>query len=62
MPTLQVYKLYKAYKTGREVWSKTLWADLDPQILTDGIESYMKEFRKLPKQVCMRIDYMYVYT
>ncbi|XP_011184312.3 dynein axonemal heavy chain 10 [Zeugodacus cucurbitae] len=48
-----VYKLYKAYKTGREVWSKTLWADLDPQILTDGIESYMKEFRKLPKQVRM---------
>ncbi|CAD6994112.1 unnamed protein product [Ceratitis capitata] len=45
-----VYKLYKSYKTGREVWSKTLWADLDPQILTDGIESYMKEFRKLPKQ------------
>ncbi|XP_017478046.1 PREDICTED: dynein heavy chain 10, axonemal [Rhagoletis zephyria] len=48
-----VYKLYNAYKTGREVWSKTLWADLDPQILTEGIESYLKEFRKLPKSVRM---------
>lgn len=47
----KLYKLYKHQKNAREGWSKTLWADLDPQILTDGIESYSKEFRKLPKWV-----------
>ncbi|XP_055909296.1 LOW QUALITY PROTEIN: dynein axonemal heavy chain 10 [Eupeodes corollae] len=46
-----IYKLYRQQKIARETWSKTLWVDLDPQILNDGIESYLKEFRKLPKKV-----------
>ncbi|XP_055846772.1 dynein axonemal heavy chain 10 isoform X2 [Episyrphus balteatus] len=46
-----IYRLYKQQKIARENWSKTLWVDLDPQILNDGIESYIKEFRKLPKKV-----------
>jgi len=28
-----------------------LWADLDPNVLTEGVESYLKEFRKLTKAV-----------
>lgn len=31
------------------MWSKTLWANLNPQLLVDGIEGFLKEFRKLPK-------------
>ncbi|XP_058981464.1 dynein axonemal heavy chain 10-like [Musca domestica] len=46
-----IYKLYKSQKSAREGWSKTLWADLDPTVQTEGVESYLKEFRKLPKQV-----------
>ncbi|KAI8122976.1 axonemal, Dynein heavy chain 10 [Lucilia cuprina] len=46
-----VYKLYKSQKAAREGWSKTLWADLDPSVLTEGVESFLKEFRKLSKQV-----------
>lgn len=38
-------------KTAREGWSKTLWADLDPFVLTEGVEGFLKDFRKLPKQV-----------
>ncbi|KAH8257767.1 hypothetical protein KR038_000855 [Drosophila bunnanda] len=48
---LQLYKLYKAQKYAREGWGKTLWADLDPNVLTEGVESYLKEFRKLTKPV-----------
>ncbi|XP_017847923.1 dynein heavy chain 10, axonemal [Drosophila busckii] len=47
----QIFKLYRSQKNGREIWGKTLWVDLDPNVLTEGVESYLKEFRKLPKQV-----------
>uniref|UniRef100_A0A1I8PAD1 Dynein-1, subspecies f n=1 Tax=Stomoxys calcitrans TaxID=35570 RepID=A0A1I8PAD1_STOCA len=46
-----VFNLYRSQKSAREGWSKTLWADLDPAVLTEGVESYLKEFRKLPKQI-----------
>ena len=35
----------------REEWSGTLWANLDIQVLTDGIEEFMKRLRKFPKEV-----------
>ncbi|PZC71734.1 hypothetical protein B5X24_HaOG212562 [Helicoverpa armigera] len=44
-----IYKIYKSQKYAREIWSKTLWANLNPQALVDGIEQFFKEFRKLPK-------------
>ncbi|KAB0803715.1 hypothetical protein PPYR_00685 [Photinus pyralis] len=44
-----VYKIYKLQKQGREVWGRTLWANLNPQALVDGIEGFIKDFRKLPK-------------
>ena len=35
----------------REEWSGTLWANLNIQQLTDGIEEFMKKLRKFPKDV-----------
>lgn len=48
---INLYKLYKAQKEAREMWSKTLWINLNPQALVDGIENYIKDFRKFPKSV-----------
>lgn len=44
-----LYKLYNEQKAAREVWSKTLWVNLNPQALVDGIEAFMKDFRRLPR-------------
>lgn len=46
-----VYKLYRQQKVARANWSKTLWSNLNPQALVDGIEVYVKEFRKLPRWI-----------
>lgn len=46
-----LYKLYRAQKNAREIWSKTLWIDLNPQQLMDGMEQFIKEFRRMPKSV-----------
>ena len=35
----------------REQWSETLWANLNVQVLSDGIENFMKNLRKLPRDV-----------
>lgn len=47
----QIYDLYKKQKQARETWSKTLWINLNPQALIDGIEDFIKEFRKFPRVV-----------
>lgn len=44
-----VYKLYQLQKTARETWSKTLWVNLNTQALTDGIENFIRDFRRFPK-------------
>ena len=44
-----LFALYKAQKIARDGWAKTLWADLNPQQLIDGMDGFIKEFRKLPK-------------
>lgn len=44
-----IYKLYIEQKSAREMWGKTLWINLNAQALVDGIENFMKDFRKLPK-------------
>lgn len=46
-----VYKLFKAQKHARELWGKTLWANLNPQALLDGIDGFLKEFRKISKEI-----------
>lgn len=35
----------------REQWSETLWANLNVNVLSDGIDTYMKNLRKLPRDV-----------
>lgn len=49
----QIYKLYKQQKIARENWSKTLWSNLNPHLLTEGIDTYIKEFRKIQKWVIL---------
>ena len=36
-------------QTAREQWSQTLWVNLNIQVLQDGIDGFIKTFRKLPK-------------
>ena len=38
-------------QVAREEWSGTLWADLDIDKLTAGIEEFMRRLRRLPKEV-----------
>ena len=40
-----------APQIAREEWSGTLWANLNIQVLTDGIEEFLKRLRKFPKEV-----------
>ena len=35
----------------REEWSGTLWANLNIEQLTEGIEEFMRKLRKFPKEV-----------
>lgn len=46
-----VFKFYKTQKHAREVWGRTLWANLDPQALSDGIDDFIKEYRRVSKQI-----------
>ncbi|XP_067910593.1 dynein axonemal heavy chain 10 isoform X5 [Heterodontus francisci] len=47
----QIYDIYKAQRIAKEEWSETLWADLNVQLLQEGIDGFLKAFRKLPKEV-----------
>ena len=47
----KVFELYEAQKTAREEWSNTLWANLDIQQLTDGIDEYMRRLRRFSKEL-----------
>nr|CAD7428945.1 unnamed protein product [Timema monikensis] len=44
-----IYTIYRAQKVSRELWAKTLWVNLNPQTLLDGMENFQKEFRRLPR-------------
>ncbi|XP_076299453.1 dynein axonemal heavy chain 10-like [Lasioglossum baleicum] len=44
-----LYKLYREQKKAREQWARTLWVDLNPQLLIDGMDHFIREFRKLPE-------------
>ncbi|XP_017781324.1 PREDICTED: dynein heavy chain 10, axonemal [Nicrophorus vespilloides] len=46
-----IYKIYASQKSAREIWGRTLWVNLNPQALVDGIEGFMKDFRRLSKVV-----------
>ncbi|XP_073442216.1 dynein axonemal heavy chain 10 [Dendrobates tinctorius] len=47
----QIYDIYSAQKLAKEEWSQTLWANLNVQILQDGIDGFLKTFRKLSKEI-----------
>ena len=38
-------------QSAREQWAEILWANLNVQQLQEGIESYLKALRKLPREV-----------
>ncbi|KAK3924935.1 Dynein heavy chain 10, axonemal [Frankliniella fusca] len=44
-----IFQLYKSQKAARDGWSKTLWVNLNPVELVDGMEIFLKEWKKLPK-------------
>ncbi|KYN03638.1 Dynein heavy chain 10, axonemal, partial [Cyphomyrmex costatus] len=46
-----LYNLYKEQRSAREVWAKTLWVNLNPQQLIEGMEHFIREFRRLPKSI-----------
>ncbi|XP_058137242.1 dynein axonemal heavy chain 10 [Dasypus novemcinctus] len=45
-----IYELYEGLKVAKEEWSQTLWINLNVQFLQEGIESFLKALRKLPRQ------------
>lgn len=47
----KVYQIYKRQKWARQNWGEQLWADLSADSLSDGIDQYIYELRKLPKWV-----------
>ncbi|XP_072367150.1 dynein axonemal heavy chain 10 isoform X2 [Scyliorhinus torazame] len=47
----QIYDIYKAQRVAKDEWAETLWADLNVQLLQEGIDGFLKAFRKLPKDV-----------
>ncbi|KAH9515001.1 Dynein heavy chain 10, axonemal [Bulinus truncatus] len=47
----QVYALYRELDSAKNKWSETLWADLDIDLLSKGIDDFIKNLRKLPKSV-----------
>nr|XP_039267660.1 dynein heavy chain 10, axonemal-like [Styela clava] len=46
-----VYQLFEEQANAREEWAQTLWANLNVNLLLEGIEGFMKKLRKMPKQV-----------
>lgn len=38
-------------KIAREEWSDTLWANLNIEQLTEGIEEFLKRLKKFPKEI-----------
>lgn len=45
----QIYDLYLRQKESRDIWSKTLWSELKPQLLLEGMENFLKEYKQLPR-------------
>jgi len=41
----------RCLQNARERWAENLWANLNVQQLQEGIESYLKALRKLPREV-----------
>lgn len=46
-----LFELYKEQREMRDVWAQTLWVNLNPQQLIEGMDHFIRIFRKLPKFV-----------
>ena len=46
-----IYALYEHQMAAREDWAQTLWANLNVNTLIEGIDGYLKELKKFPKNV-----------
>ncbi|XP_033627732.1 dynein heavy chain 10, axonemal-like [Asterias rubens] len=47
----KIYEIYKQQKAAREEWAQTLWANLNVSHLVDGIDTFIKGLKKLPREV-----------
>lgn len=47
----RLYQIYEQQLKAREQWSETLWRELDVQLLIDGIENFIKELKKMPREI-----------
>lgn len=43
--------MFSLIQSTREQWAETLWANLNVQILQEGVESFLKSLRKMSKEV-----------
>ncbi|XP_077377243.1 dynein axonemal heavy chain 10-like [Festucalex cinctus] len=46
-----IYDIYRNLKVAKTKWSQTLWVDLDIHVLQGGVECFVQDLRKLPKDV-----------
>ncbi|XP_050426983.1 dynein axonemal heavy chain 10-like [Adelges cooleyi] len=45
-----ILELYMRQKTSREEWAKALWSDLNPQLLIEGMDEFLKDYKKIPRE------------
>ena len=38
-------------QAARDEWANTLWANLDVSVLSDGIDGFIKQLKRLPREV-----------
>ncbi|XP_019718448.1 dynein heavy chain 10, axonemal-like [Hippocampus comes] len=46
-----IYDIYQEQKAAKHKWSQTLWADLNIHLLQEGTEGFIKDLKRLPKDV-----------
>lgn len=44
-----IFDLYTSQQNTRDIWAKTLWSELKPQLLLEGMDNFIKEYKHLPK-------------
>ena len=47
----QIYQIFKNQKVAREEWAQTLWVNLNIEQLQKGIEDFIRELKRLPRDV-----------
>ncbi|CAH3028713.1 unnamed protein product, partial [Porites evermanni] len=47
----QIFSIYENQKAARDEWANTLWANLDVSVLSEGIDGFIKQLKRLPREV-----------